>query len=221
MGDPRKRRKKYSKPAHPWMKGRIEEEGELQKTYGFKNKRELWKFSTLLKSFFERAKRYARESSDQSVIEQKQLVEKLKSYNLIPADATLDQILGIQLSDLLERRLQTLVYKKGLANSMSQARQFIVHGHINIGSKKITSPSYLVTLKEEAELSFNGRSALNDENHPERMAKLTAQEQATLEKTKKEAKKEEKKEKKQDKKEEKKEKKQDKKEEKKEEKKED
>ena len=41
MGNPKRHRKKYSTPAHPWQRARIEEERELSKEYGFKNKKEM------------------------------------------------------------------------------------------------------------------------------------------------------------------------------------
>ncbi len=169
MGDPKKARKKYSTPRHPWEKTRIDEEKVLQKEYGFKNKKELWKVNSLLKNFFDRAKKYVAKETPQTTKEKQQLVEKLKSFNLIKDDAALDQILSIQLRDLLERRLQTLVFKKKLSHSMSQARQFIVHGHIKIAEKTITAPSYLVTLEEENQIKFSEASALANEDHPERV----------------------------------------------------
>lgn len=168
MGDPKKSRKKYSKPAHPWMKGRIDEERVLKKEYGFKNKKELWKVNSLLKSFYARAKKYVASSAAQSVKEQKQMTEKLKSLGLVQGDATLDQILSIQLKDLMERRLQTLVCRKNLARTVKQARQYIVHGHIKVAGKIITSPSYLVPLKEEGAITFSENSQLSKEDHPER-----------------------------------------------------
>ncbi|MDP7610203.1 MAG: 30S ribosomal protein S4, partial [Candidatus Woesearchaeota archaeon] len=43
MGDPKKQRKKYSKPSHPWQTERIEVEKVLMKEYGLKNKKEIWR----------------------------------------------------------------------------------------------------------------------------------------------------------------------------------
>ena len=172
MGDPRKPRKQYSTPRHPWMKTRIDEEKQLKKEYGFKNKKELWKVSSILKGFFERAKKYGASTTEQSIKENQQLIEKLMNLNLVKSGATLNDVLSIQLRDLLDRRLQTLVFKKQLARSISQARQFITHGHIRIGEKSITSPSYLVTLKEEALLNFKETSPMNNEMHPERVNNL-------------------------------------------------
>ena len=50
---------------------------------------------------------------------------------------------------------------------MKQARQFIVHGHIYIGKKKVTSPSHVTTKEEEATIRFAAQSAFSNPNHPE------------------------------------------------------
>lgn len=168
MGDPKKSRKKYSGPRHPWEKNRIEEEKQLQKEYGFKNKKELWKSTSLLKNIFDRAKKFTSKETEQTMKEKEELILKLKSYALLQDETSLDKILGIQLKDILERRLQTIVFKKKLANSIKQARQFIAHGHIKIENKTITSPSYLVNLKEEGQIYFDETSSLASETHPER-----------------------------------------------------
>ena len=51
MGDPKKQRKKYTTPRHPWQRDRLDEERQLLKDYGLKNKKELWKFESLLRKF--------------------------------------------------------------------------------------------------------------------------------------------------------------------------
>jgi len=73
------------------------------------------------------------------------------------------------LKDILERRLQSIVFRKGLARSMKQSRQFIVHGHVMVDGKKLTSPGYLVPKAVEGSISFVPRSSLTDEMHPERV----------------------------------------------------
>jgi small subunit ribosomal protein S4 len=64
--------------------------------------------------------------------------------------------------------LQTIVFKKGLARSAKQARQFIGHEHILVDGKKINAPGYLVTKDEESKITFTSSSALFSESHPER-----------------------------------------------------
>ncbi len=168
MGDPKKLKKKYSTPIHPWQAERIEEERNLFREYGFKNKKEIWKMNSILRNFFRQAKRLTATKIEQSEKEKIQLLSRLKRLGLLPEAALIDDVLDISLKDLLERRLQTIVFRKGLARSMNQARQFIVHKHITIGDKKITVPNYLVSKAEENLISFSGKSSLANPDHPER-----------------------------------------------------
>jgi small subunit ribosomal protein S4 len=168
MGDPKRTKKKYSTPLHPWQAERIEEEKALTKEYGFKNKTEIWKVTSLLRNFFRQTKRLAATKTEQAEKEKLLLLDRLKRLGLLPETALLDDILEITLKDLLERRLQTLVFRKGLARSMKQARQFIVHRHIKVGDNKITVPSYLVSKTEEGVITFSGTSSLASPDHPER-----------------------------------------------------
>jgi small subunit ribosomal protein S4 len=87
----------------------------------------------------------------------------------VKSGATLDDVLGVRLKNILERRLQTMICRKGLARTMTQARQFIVHEHITVGGKKITAPSHLVTVQEEPTISFVSNSTLASAEHPERI----------------------------------------------------
>lgn len=154
MGDPRKQRKKFSKPSHPWQKERIEAEKEILKQYGLRRKYEIWKMDSLLKTLLHRAKTIIGEKTAQSELEKKQLLERLHSLGLLKKDSKVEDILNLKLKDVLERRLQTLVYRKKLSNSMLQARQFITHEYITVGDKKITVPSYLVSIDEEPQIKL-------------------------------------------------------------------
>lgn len=182
MGDPKKHRKKYSGPAHPWQKARIDEEKELSKEYGFKNKTEIWKMVSFLRAAAGQAKKLVTLSGPQAEKEKELLLSRLKRYGLLSPEAGLADILSISLRDVLERRLQTQVYKKNLANSVKQARQFITHEHVCIGGRVITSPSYLVSVSEEIQISFRNNSQLNDIEHPERVAARKAKEKGSKEK---------------------------------------
>ena len=171
MGDPRKHRSKFSTPRKTWEKERIDEESELYKEYYFKNKSELWKLDSKLRNFARQAKKLIPLKTEQSEKEKKQLLTKLRSLNLISETGDFDDVLGITIKDLLDRRLQSLVLKNGLAKTMKQARQFIVHEHILVDNKKITSPNFLVPKAKEQSISFSEGSALADEMHPERKQK--------------------------------------------------
>jgi small subunit ribosomal protein S4 len=168
MGDPRKLRKKYTKPSHPWQKQRIDEEAILMKEYGFKNKIELWRLNSLLRKYKLQVKKLVPRKDETAEKEKKNLLMKLFHLHLVKEDAIPEDILALTLKDLCERRLQTLVFRKSIARSIDQARQFITHEHILIGDKKITSPSYILNAQEEALLRVSDTSPMVSEDHPER-----------------------------------------------------
>lgn len=167
MGHPRKLRKKYSTPAHPWERKRMEKETVIKDFYGLKNKKEIWKANSKLKNLTKQAKTVIREKTEQSKKEEKQLMEKLDKLNLMDKGSKTEDVLNLSIENVLDRRLQTQVLKSGLARSMKQARQFILHGHIFVSGKKLTVPSYMVAKADK--ISFNPRSPINDPEHPERI----------------------------------------------------
>jgi small subunit ribosomal protein S4 len=167
MGSIKKIRKKYSKPAHPWRSVRIEEENQICKDYGIPKKTEVWKTIAKLESYKNQIKKLSSITNEQSNKEMVNLIAKLKAYSLIQND-TSDEILGITLKNLLDRRLQTIVFKKNYAKGMKQARQLIIHRHILVNNKIISSPSYLVKLSEEANVEISPKSPFYDTAHPER-----------------------------------------------------
>ncbi len=167
MGDPRKLKKKYSAPVHPWQATRIEEERELVKEYGLKNKKELWKANSKLKNFANQAKKLIALRGEQTEKETIQLLDKLKRLGMLEEGSQLSDVLGLTVRSILERRLETLVCNKGLAHSTKQARQYITHRHILVNGIKITAPGYLVP-KEKENLTFIEKSALANAEHPER-----------------------------------------------------
>ena len=168
MGDPRKIKNKFKAPSHPWQKVRIEEESILLKEFGLKNKSEIWRANSWLAKYSDNAKKLITAKNKQAEIEKEQMLTKLKGFGLLPENATVADVLGITVKDVLERRLQSIVFRKNMARSMKQARQFITHEHIFVGQKKISVPSYMITLKEEATIAFDADSPFTDDMHPER-----------------------------------------------------
>lgn len=149
MGDPRKPRKKWEGPKHPWIKERLVKELELVGRYGLKNKKELWKAATLARKLRHQARSLLALPESVRAERERALLEKLYRMGLVDKNATLDDVLGLTAEHVLERRLQTIVYKKGLAKTIMHARQLIVHGHIAINGRRVTSPGYLVSREEE------------------------------------------------------------------------
>ncbi len=158
MGDPKKKKKKYMTPTHPWQKDRIDEEKEIKRRYGLKNKKEIWKAHSLLRNLRGQARTLLGLSTLQSEKEKLDFLERLKRLSILKEDATLDDVLALTIQEILDRRLQSLVVRKGLALNINQARQMVVHGHIVVSGKRINAPSYLVMAEEEESIGYDSNS---------------------------------------------------------------
>ncbi len=151
----------------------MDAESRLTGRYGLRGKKELWKAETILRNFRRQARRLLSASGDQAVLETQQLLARLQRAGLIKSDATLDDVLGLKLENVLDRRLQTIVYKKGLANTPLQARQLITHGHICVAGTQVTVPSYMVLVEEEGEINhkegspFVSRLKIGEDGKPD------------------------------------------------------
>ncbi|UCE11324.1 MAG: 30S ribosomal protein S4 [Candidatus Thorarchaeota archaeon] len=170
MGDPRRSKKKYVAPKRPFDSDRFEQELQLVGSYGLRNKRELWRHRTELSGYRRQARNLlALPVSERAQLE-RELVDRLTRNGVLTTEPTLDHVLDLTLENLLERRLQTLIFRKGLACSMYHARQLVTHGHIALDSARVTTPARIITIAEEGRLTYAGKSPLNDESHPARIA---------------------------------------------------
>ena len=172
MGQPKFQRKHYDTPSHPWQGERIKAENEVKTKYGLKNKTEMWKAQTILREVRGQARGLiarARNVSDvQAQQETQLLLSRLSRLGYLGDNATLNDVLAVDLERILNRRLQTQVYLKGLARTPGQARQFVSHGCILIGERRVTVPSYVVRRGEEDAILIDPKKAIADENHPVR-----------------------------------------------------
>ena len=163
--------KNYETPNHPYQGERIADEATLVGRYGLKNKEELWRAQSELRSYRREARRLIGRMQGQREDvsgEAEQFLARLKRLDILGDSDELDDVLGLGVTDVLERRLQTVAYRKGLANSPAQARQFISHGHIAVSGQRETRPSRQVEVREESAVAFHETSPLADDLHPER-----------------------------------------------------
>ena len=172
MGDPKFSRKTFDTPSHPWQGERIKAENEVVRQFGLKNKTEVWKAATMLKNFRKQSRSLQarlRTGDAQAKIEADALIAKCARMGVLPVTGgDLNAILVLQNEDILSRRLQTIVFQKGLATTIKQARQLINHGHIFVDGHKVTVPGYIVLREEEGSVSYNPASPFTDEMHPMR-----------------------------------------------------
>jgi len=161
--------KSYETPNNPFQGQRIDREHGLVGQYGLTNKEELWRAQSRLR----RLRREARELLGQVDVqgteaEAEEFLGRLRRLGILGDEDGLDDVLGLSVDDILERRLQTVVYRKGLANTTQQARQFITHGHVTVDGARVREPSYKIDVDEEPLVAFDETSPLADELHPER-----------------------------------------------------
>jgi len=142
-----RKQKLYSRPRKRFESSRIAEENKLLEKYALKNKKEVWKSAAKVNYFRSRAKELAKSSRE----EQEILFNKLKAIGF-KIDSIAD-VLDLKVEDILERRLPTIVAKKGFATTPKQARQMVTHKKILIDGKVVNSPSYIVPVAQENQIA--------------------------------------------------------------------
>ena len=162
MGDPKTSRKVWRKPKRPLNYDLIMDELKTLGTFGLKTKRELWKIQTELSRVRLQARSLLALRQDERKRKEPILMQSLSKIGLVSEDSTLDDVLNLQVTDLLSRRLQTIAQRKLYFKTPYQARQAIVHGHIMIGDSVITIPSYIVKTEEEAKIHLIPESRFNE-----------------------------------------------------------
>ncbi len=191
MGGIRRQKKKTITPGHPYDKARLERELPLVGEYGLRNKKELWKARTMLSKARQQARALLAHTPEVRKQREEELLSRLIRLGMLSKGGDLDSVLALEVRTVLNRRLQTIVHKKGLASTPYQARQFIVHRHIAINNGIVTSPSRLITINEEETINYAPRSPLADSKHPTRPQAPPVIEEAEVKPKKEKPKKEE------------------------------
>ena len=169
MGAPKFPSKHYNPPSHPWQKTRIEQERTLTHQYGLKSKKEIWKADTKVREMRRQARKLTAKANDEQAQKEKSLLlNKLNRLGMLEKGAALEDALGISPENILDRRLQTQVYLQGLASTVKQSRQLIIHGHISVEGAVNRVPGMLVSKTQEKNITYSPSSALNSDLHPVR-----------------------------------------------------
>jgi len=161
MGDPKTPRRIWKKPKRPLNYNLMMDELKTLGTFGLKTKKELWKARTNLSKLRHQARSLL--ALRQEIRKEKEpvLINSLSKIGLVDKNSTLDAVLNLQVTDLLSRRLQTIVQRKLYFKTPYHARQAIVHGHIMIGDRIVTIPSYVVKIDEEPKIHLIPESSFN------------------------------------------------------------
>ena len=155
----KRKHKKYSRPKRPFDKARIDEEGVIKKKYGLKNKREIWKAESKVAVMRQKAKKLIKASGEEKEV----LFKRLQKIGL--KVSSISDILGLDKTNYLDRRLQTIVFKKNIAPTPKTARQMITHKKILINQKVVDSPSYIVPIEYENKIELKKKKLENEKEN--------------------------------------------------------
>ncbi|KAK5820213.1 hypothetical protein PVK06_025259 [Gossypium arboreum] len=128
--------KTFKKPRRPYEKERLDAELRLVGEYGLRCKRELWRVQHALS-------RIRNAARDLLTLDEKLFFNKL------------DYVLALTVENFLERRLQTLVFKTGMAKSIHHARVLIRQRHIRVGRQVVNIPSFMVRVDSQKHIDFS------------------------------------------------------------------
>ena len=170
MGDPKYPRKVWRKPKRPLNYELKMDELQTLGTFGLRTKRELWKAHTELSRVRQQARSLLALTQEARAEKEPILLKSLSRIGLVSENASLDDVLNLKPTDLLARRLQTIVSNKLGFKTPYQARQAVIHGHIMVGDRKVDIPSYTVTVAEEGSVKFSPESKI-----PEMLEKTKAE----------------------------------------------
>lgn len=144
----KRKHKTYSKPKRPFDKVRIEEEAKIKKEFGLKNKKEIWKADAKIKSIREKAKILISAKEE----EKNSFFDRLKKMGFKVNSIT--DVLSLDKTDYLKRRLQTILVERRMATTVKSARQLITHKKVLIEGNVMNVPSYIVPVELENKISL-------------------------------------------------------------------
>jgi small subunit ribosomal protein S9e len=150
-------RKTYRTPSRAFEKERLDQEMKLLGEYGLRCKREIWRVQYALSKLRKAARELLTldNKDPKRLFEGAALLRRLKRYGLLSDEENeLDAVLRLNVQRLLERRLQTKVFKQGLAKSIHHARVLIKQRHIRVGKQLVDVPSFMVRVDSEKHIDF-------------------------------------------------------------------
>mmetsp|Transcript_10780 Transcript_10780/g.16119 ORF Transcript_10780/g.16119 Transcript_10780/m.16119 type:complete len:193 (-) Transcript_10780:29-607(-) len=151
-------------PRRPFEKERIDNELMLVGQYGLRNKREVWRVQLTLAKIRKAARELLtlEENDQRRIFEGNALLRRMVRMGLLNEnEKKLDFVLGLTLQKFMERRLQTMVFKKNMARSIHHARVLIKQGHIRVGKQIVSVPSFMVRVESEKYIEFSPYSSLS------------------------------------------------------------
>jgi len=155
--------KTYTTPRRPFEKERLDQELKLIGEFGLRNKREVWRVKYVVTKIRTAARELLNldEKDPRRLFEGNALLRRLVRIGVLDeSKMKLDYVLSLRTDDFLERRLQTQVFKLGLAKSIHHARVLIRQRHIRVRKQVVNVPSFVVRLDSQKHIDFSLKSPL-------------------------------------------------------------
>merc|ERR1719352_1867836 len=144
-------------PRRAYDKERLDKELQMIGTYGLKTNREIWRVGLILSKVRAVARRLLtlEERDPERIFQGQALMRRMIRYGILDEDKQrLDYVLELKVENVMERRLQTLVFKRGLAKSIHHARVLIRQRHIRVGRQIVNVPSFMVRVESQPHIEF-------------------------------------------------------------------
>jgi len=144
-------------PRRPFEKERLDAEMKLIGEFGLKNKREVWRVQLALARIRKAARvLLTKDEKDATrLFEGSALLRRLLRLGVLGEEKqSLEYVLALKPADFMERRLQTQVFKLGLAKSIHHARVLIRQRHIRVGKQIVNIPSFMVRTDSQKHIDF-------------------------------------------------------------------
>ena len=148
-------------PRRPFEKERLDQELKLVGEYGLRCKSEVWRVKVMLAKIRKAARVLLTldEKDPRRLFEGNALLRRLIRIGVLDEEhMKLDYVLGLKIEDFLERRLQTQVFKLGLAKSVHHARVLIRQRHIRVRKQLVNVPSFVVRVDSAKHIDFSVKS---------------------------------------------------------------
>ncbi|MDP2436660.1 MAG: 30S ribosomal protein S4 [archaeon] len=147
----------YRTPRRPFEKERLDAELKLCGQYGLRSKREVWRVQKTLAEIRKAARELLTldKKDPKRIFEGDALIRRLHRTGILAESVKeLDYVLALKPENFLERRLQTQVWKLGIAKSVHHARVLIRQRHIRVGNQIVNIPSFIVRTESQKHISF-------------------------------------------------------------------
>merc|ERR1712212_392173 len=153
--------KTFVTPRRPFEKSVLDNELKLIGEFGLRNKREVWRVKYTLAKIRKAARELLtlEDKDPRRLFEGNAILRRLVRIGVLDENRMkLDYVLGLKTEDFLERRLQTQVFKLGLAKSIHHARVLIRQRHIRVRKQVVNIPSFIVRLDSQKHIDFSTNS---------------------------------------------------------------